>query len=245
MVRVCKAIREEFLVFLFSRQFFELSHTLFSHETQERQINYQSSDIPFLNDISRVRIVLDLYYMSDDFKFDLQQQGFSSEEQEFLSIIKAEPVSFFSGTSIMRKVCVIELFDSRPTSLLTLLSSPLMHAMCQLTGFTTVQVVLSTRADHWLKDNTLEPIRQMFLRLGTCPDFDIMVLRIISALEPSLGPFAGSRVDKTTPWNQHVTFHPQEHPTKVVEELGVESSSKMEEEMLGFSITNWTKRYHR
>ena len=245
MVRVCKAVRDEYHGFLFSRKFFELEHSLFSFWTQDRQIRYQRSDIPFLDDISMVRLVLDLYYMSDDFKLHLQEQGFSSEEQVFMATIRAEPVSFFNGASILRKVCIIELYDCRPTSLLPLLSSPLMHAMRQLTGFTTVQLVFSTHPNHWLEDKTPEHIRQMFYCLETCPGFDAMVVRIISALEPSLGSFARSGLDKTRPWNQQVFSHLQDHSTtKEFKELGVESSTKMVEEKLGF-IRNWTIHYHR
>ena len=238
MLRVCKAIREEFLAFVCSKRFFEISHLPFGLETQR-------SDIPFLTDISKVIINLDLEYMSDDFKSWLEEDPSPSDGQTLLSAIKAEPVSFFTGTSIMRKKCVLDLFDCRPTSLLTLLSSPLMHAMCQLTGFTTVQLDFSTNADHWLKKETPQHIRQTFYRRGTCLGFDNMVLRIISALEPSLGSFSGSRFNKTRPWIQRVTFHPQDHPTKEVEELGANSSTEMDEEILGFSTKSWTKDYHR
>lgn len=238
MLRVCRAIREEFFGSLFSNRFFEIKHHVFSLETQR-------SHIPFLNDISKVRFVLDLYYMSDDFKSYLQAVPSPSDERELLSAIKAEPVSFFTGTSVMRKECVIELCNCRPTSLLTLLSSPLMHAMCQLTGFTTVQLDFSTYANRWLKDDTPQHIRKTFCRLGTCPGFDNMVLRVISTLEPSLGSFAGSRLDKSRPWNQRVTFHPRDHPTGKVEELGAKSSTEMEEEILEVSTNDWTKDYHR
>ena len=236
MLRVCKAIREDFLPFLFSNRFFEIRNPLFSLQTQR-------SDIPFLNEISRVRFVLDLYYMSDDFKSYLQMDPSPSDEQTLLSAIK--PVSFFAGISVTRRVCVIEVYDCRPTSLLTLLSSPLVHSMCQLTGFTTVHLDFDTNADHWLTDATPHHTRQTLHGLGTCPGFDDMVLRIISALEPSLGPFTGSRSDESRPWNQCVTFHPQDHPTEEVVELGAKSSTKMEEEIMGFFTKKWTKVDHQ
>lgn len=227
MLRVCKAIHEEFLAFMLSNIFFVMNHLLFSLETQR-------SDIPFLNDISKVRFVLDLYYMSDDFKSCMEDDPSPSDEQELFSAMKAEPVSFFTGTSVMRKVCVIELCDCRPTSILTLLSWPLMHAMRQLTGFKTVELIFFTDADHWLDEETPQHIRQTFYSRGTCPGFDTMVLRIISALEPSLGSFAGRRLDKTRPWTQRVTFHPQDRLTGEVVELGAKSSTEMEKEILGF-----------
>ena len=218
MLSVCKAIREEFLTVLCSERFFELHHYSLSDKIQH-------SDIPFLYMISNVIIGLDVYPMSDNTnKFEP-------------SITKPEPISFFNGTSVMRNVCLIELYRCMPGSLLSLLKSPLMHAMSELTGFKTVRLTFSTYKLDWLEyddglsEKARQHIRETFYSLETCPGFDDFVLRTSNALEPTLGYFAVTRVswiDESGLWGQRVTFHPRGHPTKRLDRFGGTSYTQAE-----------------
>ena len=225
MLSTCKTIREEFLTVLCSERFFLLNHYSLSNKIQH-------SDIPFLYMISNVIIGLDVYPMSDHTdKFEP-------------SITKPEPISFFNGTSVMRNVCLIELYGCMPRSLLSLLKSPLMHAMSELTGFKTVRLTFTTYKAIWLEyddglsEEARQHVRETFYSLETCPGFDDFVLRTSNALEPTLGYFAVTRVswiDRSGMWGQRVTFHPRGHPTKRLDGFGGKSYTQAEVVTTGFA----------
>lgn len=206
MLQVSRTIREEFRTILCSRGKFEIDYSC-------SNVVITRKDIPFLNDISNILLNLDTYLLSDDYH-SLWETSDGSWDEQILSATKAEPISYFSGTSIKRNTCIITLDRCEPTGLTPLLSSPALHAMSQLTGFKTVQLKFCTHANNWLKQNTPQHIREAFHESGTCPGFDDLVLQTSCALEPSLGPFSITRGRWMSPhafWDQRVTFRPREH----------------------------------
>lgn len=211
MLQESKPIREEFLSVLCSEVVFKIGYS----------DKLQRNDVPFVNDISNIQLFLDLYP-------EIENGG--------LSTMKAEPVSFFTGTTVIRNTCVIELSWCTPKILL-LLKSPLMSAMSQLMGFKTVRLIFSTDADDWLKHNTPQGVRETFRNLETCPGFDTVVFRISSALEPTLGSFTtGENLDGT----QYVTFHPQSSPLKKAEGMEADAGFQMYKKSSALSTQNWT-----
>ena len=215
MLQVSKSIREEFLSVLGSEGAFKMGHA----------DKLQREDVPFVNDISNIQFLFDLSLSVDNRR---------------LFAMKAEPVSFFTGTTVIRNTCVIELFLCTPKSLL-LLKSPLMSAISQLMGFKTVQLILSTDADDWLKHKTSQGVRGTFRNLETCPGFDTVVLQISSALEQTLGSFTtGQSLDGPKQWTQYVTFHPQGSPLKQAERMEADAGAQMDEKSLALSTSEWT-----
>lgn len=227
ILQVCKTICEEFLPVLCSEGEFEINQSSFSYKTQR-------SDVPFVNEISNIKIVLSLTQGAIHYT-----DGSPNSWGSLWS--SAGPVSFFTGTSVMRNTCVVKLSECTPLTLL-LLKSSLMLAISQLTGFKTVRLILSTGPDYWLKGDTPEDVREIFRGLDTCPAFDTIVFRISHALGPALGSFTtGGRLNEPTRWTQYVTFHPQGHLPKKVKSLGAESDTRMDEVPLPLSTLTWTR----
>lgn len=238
MLQVSNAIREEFQAILYSKGVFDMGYGLC------KQI--QRSDIPFVNEILNVTITVILHAMSNLCKSQLD--GFWSDEEEaeppLDPILEPEPVSHFTGTSIMRNACVIELNTRGPTALSALLSSPVVHAISQLIGFKTVRLVFFTMVDYWVETRTPVNIRESINNHGTCLGFDTLVLQVSSALEPALGSFTVTRGrDSNMRWCQDVTFHPQDHSTAKMNKLETVSSSRTEEMTSAYPFLEWTERY--
>ncbi len=219
MLQVCKVIRKEFLSVLCSEGVFEIS----CHYNEIR-----SSDIPFVKDISNLCFVFNLGMISS-----------TSVKKSRLSTMEEGPVSFFTGTSVLRNKCVVEITWCTPNSLL-ILGSPLMAAMAQLTGFKTVELVFLTDADSWLEFGTPWDVKESFRNLKTCPGFDTFVLRISKALERTLGPYTtGENLDKPQYWTQSVVFHPQGPPLKQVERTKAKGVTQMDEASSALFTSVW------
>lgn len=154
----------------------------------------------------------------------------SDEEQEpQWDLVQAEAFSHFTGTSVMRNTCVVQLDAQGPIALSALLSSPLMHAMSQLTAFKTVQLRFSSLGMFWLKSGpfaTPDNISTQVHRHGTCLGFDTTVLQISSALEPTLGSFTvKGGIDGSGGWYQDVKFRRQDRLTQKLDKLGIDFSA--------------------
>ncbi len=238
MLKVSKAIREEFLTVLYTKGVFVIHRYWYV-------LKIRRTDIPFFNDISNIQISLDL----SDILFEIHpvdEEEFHMNEIQHRSAIKGRPVSYFTGTSIMRNTCTISLNECSPEMLLPLLKSREFYAMSQLTGFKNVQLRFSADANDWLKLKTPQPVREEFHKLGTCPGFETMVLRTSSALERTLGSFTVTRgrwTDDSETWDQHVTFHPQDRPIKDVDSVGANSRLEIEEMTSALPFLTWTEKY--
>ena len=219
MLQVCKVIRKEFFSVLCSEGVFEIS----CHRDKVRR-----SDIPFMKDISNIYFVLNMWLDRS-----------SSVQHSPLSTMEAGPVSFFTGTSITRKKCVIGIDWCTPKSLL-ILGSPLMDVMAQLTGFKTVKLVFFADSDSWLEFGTPWDVKESFRNLKTCPGFDTVVLRISKALERALGTYTTGEVsDRPQYWTQSVVFHPQGPPLQQVGRMKAEGVTKIDEASSALSTSMW------
>ena len=204
MLQVSRPIREEFMIVLFSKGVFKVTHTPWYDWIQ-------LGDFPFMDDISNIEFFLCL---------PLEFRGF----EELLSATKVQAVPFFSETSKIRNVCIVKLNYCGPTALSMLLSSPIIHNLSQLTGFKTVQLKFYSRPRQWSQKGSAQSQSEEAIRgLGTCPAFDTLVLQISCALEKALGSFTITcekrpYIESET-WKQCVTFHPQGHLIKKVTQL--------------------------
>ena len=242
--QVSKAVREELHAVLYSKDVFYVSHFPFSVKTQR-------SEIPFFDFISNISIKVKLLRMSDISWYGPRGKLSPEDEEEFLMTIKAEPIMYFTGNSIMRNTCAIKFRHCGPKVLPTLLSSPAMAAISQLIGFNTVQLQFSASSYRWLKYETPECTRERIWKLGTCPGFDALVLRTSRALAPTLGSFS---VEHGQPlafgkfsgiWYQDVTFHPRNQPIKKPDVLEVKSSTQAEDLTSTYPFLEWFEDHHQ
>ena len=123
--------------------------------------------------------------------------------------LRAKPISFFTGTEVLRNSCSIK-FLALPQDEIELLRSPLIGALKNLTGFKTVSVKLKEpKCD---EEDRLRPEQK-----ATCvgPYFGTEVV-IRNALEPSLGPSVMSEIGEEGRFDTHwkLTFHPRDHISK-------------------------------
>ena len=163
-----------------------------------------------------VEIILDL---SSSFNFERDEDfwgTFDTDAESMLAKAQAGPLSFFAGSQVSRNTMVIRLAYYAPC-VINITSSPLFHAIQQLTGFHTVVLLTDDLCslDEWLSDETLitqvgrkygaRHWRKMFARHQT------LLNEIGKELEPSLGPYNTSRFDPILPRNDlncSITFHP-------------------------------------
>lgn len=182
---VSKMMHAEYRSVLYSDGLFEIDRFAFSNKIQR---NY----MPFVNDICNVSILLDLDH-------PYERRISPSYEGQRISSIRAEPVSYFTSGSRMRRKCRLELRNYSQNALL-LLQSPLIRAISRLIGFKTVQLVFSTKPKYWDKD--MEPYESL----------KTIIHGISCALEPALGSFTvHADSDEPYPWSQYVKFHPHGH----------------------------------
>lgn len=222
MLRVSKAIREEYRAVLFSKGIFAMSHPFHSHEIQRR-------DVPFIDDISNVKISLNLQPLFLKYAVD-PQSVLALSEKGYLSTVKVAPLSYLNGVSIKRNTCIIDIFGCRPATLLLLPSSSVMDTLSQLKGFMTVQLAFFGSVDNWPNREELRYLGQVS---DSCAGFDTLVLRISSALEPTLGPFTVTEriraSDEPKRWRKYVTFHPQGYLAGETDRLEAGSTARVEE----------------
>lgn len=196
---VSKTMHAEYRSVVYSEGFFEIDRFAFSDEIQR---NY----MPFVNDICNVSIILDLDHPHE-------RRISPSYEDQRISSIRAEPVSYFTCGLRLRRKCILELRNYSRNALL-LPQSPLLRAISQLLAFKTVQLVFSTKPRYWDKD--MEPHESLKL----------IIHGISCALQPALGSFTvHADSDEPYPWFQYVKFHPQGHQVMKSKSLEAESEN--------------------
>ncbi len=192
-MRVSKAVHAEFLLILCSKGLLKIDHFMLR---QKKQLNH----LPVAKDICNVSIFLDM-------KNPIPSNG-------GISVMRAEPVSFFTGTSKIRNSCVLHFWKCTPGTLLVL-QSPLMHAISQLTAFEIVQLVFSPK-----ENGSITGMKPPLHGLDT------LVREISRALEPTLGSFVWDTNRDGYPDYTHCsTFHPRER----LDRLGARSGSQINE----------------
>lgn len=143
-----------------------------------------------------------------------QEDGEGSVElawQANEEIIKtyAEPVSFFAGTEVLRKSCVIELGNLTPKAML-IFESPFINALQDLTGFKTVVLKLTTFYDEWCPEDAVTYIRGGPSCRDQAAGFWMIVDEMKNSLERSLGPSIISEANgENSILGWELTFHPQ------------------------------------
>lgn len=206
MLTLSKTIREELLAVLHAEAVFSIrSARYFQNKAWTR------NDIPFIDHIQRVGLSTAVCALSDEHcnesMLDLR------EANEQLSKMRAEPTSFFAGTEVPRKTCVIEFILCTPKTML-ILQSPLFDAIKHLTGFKTVTLKISSIREHWGPQDALIYIGEDTSFMDHAVGFAAIIDAIGSALEPSLGPNVISEAIVLQGIGWKITFHPRDYLSK-------------------------------
>lgn len=136
-----RSIREEALAVLYAQ-----GHFRFYEGCTSPMFQHDRSDIPFVDHLSHITIAFDVHIDDDDW---LSERHIALEEHDNRLLERtAAPISFFTGTGKLRDSCIIELESCSP-KLTLLLESPMFHAISQLTGFSSVTLVLDSDAELW------------------------------------------------------------------------------------------------
>ena len=121
-----------------------------------------------------------------------------------ISESNAKPLSFFAGTEVLRKSCVVELRDIGPKAMLKF-ESPFFNALEKLTGFKTVTIKLTTFYDGWRSKDAAT-----YLGGGQAAGIWMIVDEMKHRLELSLGPSLISQANgEISNLGWELTFHPQ------------------------------------
>lgn len=221
-LRLSKVIREEFLANLFAEAVFCLSDSGFRRRGEGgiRTETWIRDELLYIDRIQNVsystRLLLHLY----EYRWN-KEIGTADDQHRFDKFMmerSAEPVSFLTGTEVLRNNCLIHLSPITPKATL-LLQSPFIDAVKRLTGFKTVMLILgSTRTVH-------------MRNRGAATDHAITVRAFVDAiratLEGSLGPSVISEVREKhfepvilggrgyhERIESKITFHPRDYVSK-------------------------------
>ncbi|KAF6239879.1 hypothetical protein HO173_002426 [Letharia columbiana] len=206
MLTLSKTIREELLAVLHAEAVFSIrSARYFQNKAWTR------NDIPFIDHIQRVGLSTAVCALSDEHCNESMLDPREANEQ--LSKMRAEPTSFFTGTEVPRKTCVIEFILCTPKTML-ILQSPLFDAIKHLTGFKTVTLKISSIREHWGPQDALIYIGEDPSFMDHAVGFAAIIDAIGSALEPSLGPNVISEAIVLQGIGWKITFHPRDYLSK-------------------------------
>ena len=207
IVTLSKSIRQEFLAILYAETLFVIRDT-----TDFCSGTWRRNGIPWIDQIQNMMYVRSLFLYNDE---DYNDYGYvPSEWARNITQKYAEPVSFFAGTEVLRKSCVVELYDLTPKAIL-LLESPFINALENLTGFKTVVVKLTTSSGMWCPEDAVKYIEGGPSCRDQAAGFWIIVDEIKYRLELSLGPSVISEANgehSTLGWE--LAFHPQDFLAK-------------------------------
>ena len=207
MKRVSKRVREEFLDVLYAEAVFIIDD--FDLPITERT-DYR---ILYIDQIQNLEYHTRIYLGSEKaLTEDLADLHLVNEA--FTEKI-AEPISFFTGTQVSRKTCIIVLHSMIPKALL-LLQSPFIDAIEGLTGFRTVVLKLDAYEGDWWREDALAYIQGDLSNTNKVVGFRALVEAMSSALEPSLGPSVISKLDsERICWlGWKITFQPRHYSKK-------------------------------
>ncbi|CAF9925720.1 hypothetical protein IMSHALPRED_006766 [Imshaugia aleurites] len=188
--------------------------------------DWPRNSIPFIDLIQKVESSLTFYLVRQ--LNDSAHVVDDCKVNEQFSNMRAEPVSFFAGTDILRQTCVITLYGCTSKTGL-ILRSPFFRAIRHLTGFKRVTLKLLSDRSTWSQEK-----REIYLgreppRTGYAAGLRAFAETMSSVLEPSLGPSVIS--DISPRWSLDIwkiTFHPRDY----ISEKNTEAKSAVQVEEL-------------
>lgn len=235
-MRLSKVIREEFLAILFAEADFCLSDSGFRgrREANSRTETWIRDDLLYIDRIQNVSYSTGLLLHLYEYRWNegIGTADDQHRDDKLMLERSAEPISFLTGTEVLRNSCVIYLSPITPKATL-LLQSPLIDAVKGLTGFMTVILILrSTRTVH-MRNRSAATDHAITVRT--------FAKLIRATLEGSLGPSAISEVRQRhvepvilggrgyhERIESKITFHPQDYASR---EKNVKSSPSAQRDM--------------
>ena len=205
MMKLSKAIRQEFLTVLYAQAVFVLEgFERFDGTAWERE------KIPCIDQIMNVRYIASLGSTVHMLIYDLNSTIRNGHHAKFIPERSAKPIEFFAGTEVMRKSCSIELSFTTPWDM-HILQSPFINATKALTGFKIITLKLESCDGKYWGDNT-----QRYKGISNADDaigLRAVANAIRSTLEPSLGPGViiedPDKVVCLDNISLNITFHPR------------------------------------
>ncbi len=216
MLAVSKTIRQEFLAILHAEGEFVIGEGLFMKAWFPRA--WTRNDIPCIHQIQNVEFQIAVRTWSDEYYIS-HGMDYSRENSKILKT-DAVAMSFFAGTEVLRKTCVIRFHVPMEPKMILVLQSPFFGVIKQLTGFATVVLLVLSKEKDWVANWVA---RDVLTYIGEDPSYTnyavgyrVLVGAMSSALEPTLGPSVislGSRNHRyEDEWT--ITFRPQDLNSK-------------------------------
>ena len=128
----------------------------------------------------------------------------------------AVAISFFTGTEILRKTCVIKFVRPWAPRMIQILQSPFFEVLKSLTGFTTVVLRVLSNEVNWRAEEVMTHIGEDPLYETCAVGFRVILDAMSIVLQPTLGPSAINLDKSNKPLENEckITFHPQEFISK-------------------------------
>lgn len=207
MLAVSKNVRQEFLALLHAEGEFVIVEEPYAKEWFPRA--WTRNDIPFIRQIQNVEFSTSIHEWSRDF-YIASGITYSREDDTILKT-DAVAISFFTGTEILRKTCVIKFVRPWAPRMIQILQSPFFETLKNLTGFATVVVHVLSYEVNWHAEEVLTYIGEDPLYKNCSVGFRVVLDAMSMVLQPTLGP-STINFDKGNKPLEHewkITFHPQ------------------------------------
>ena len=226
MLAVSKTIRQEFLAIIHAEGEFIIWEEPFVKEWFPRA--WTRNDIPFIRQIQNVELFTSVHAWSRDF-YIANGMDYSRENDTSLKT-DAVAISFFTGTEILRKTCIIKFVRPWAPGMIQMLESPFFDVLKNLTGFATVVLQVLSYEGNWRAEEVLTYIGEDPLYTNCAVGFRVIVDAMSMVLQSTLGPSAISFDKGNKPLENEwkITFHPQRFISKK-KDLGTCSISQVNE----------------
>lgn len=212
MLAVSKTIRQEFLAILHAEGEFVIEEKLSMKAWFPRA--WTRNDIPFIHQIQNVEFNTSVCTWSDEYYI---AHGFDyPRENDKILKTDAVAMSFFTGTDVLRKTCVIRFYVPMKPKMILILQSPFFGVIKHLTGFATVVLRMLSKEKDWLARDVLTYIGEDPSYKNYAVGFRVLVDAMSSALEHTLGPSVISLDSGNHQYQDEwtITFRPQDFNSK-------------------------------
>lgn len=217
-----KVIREEFLAILFAEAECYLSDLdpLGCREPGSRPETWIRDELLYVDRIQNVFYSTSLFLHINEYRGNAGIGAADDQHRDDKSMLErsAEPISFLTGTEVLRNSCSIYLSPIIPKATL-LLQSPFIGAVKGLTGFKTVMLHLFTMKKAHKRDGATATDHYTMVRAFT----DAIRATLEGSLGPSefsdvrvryFGPASLYREGQSISLESEITFHPRDYVSK-------------------------------
>ena len=210
------------------------TYGMFGFESYVFALFTELDEIPFVQYISHLTFFRDIY--ADGFNLRLSEDDPDSVEQ-YMSSIPAGPLIHFTGNEVSRNTCEMNLNFDTIVSVSSLLRSPMVEAMSQLTGFKAVTVNIIHLDDEdggreaIMKTDYQQNAYRALIEDPHFSGFTALTTGMVVALEPTLGQCEASDI-RCNKWDFSLKRSLVFHPLASIATKYADKESNMESESL-------------